>query len=67
VNVTPGGASLLSLMASGQVSLNQSNYGQGGYTPSNGTFAPAQPASVAQPTGQASALTVASPPVYAGN
>ena len=68
----PGTQSLLALIASGQVSLNQSNYGQGAFVPQNGGASPQaqQPAGgpvQSQPTGAGSTITVASPANYVGN
>jgi hypothetical protein len=66
----PGTDSLLAQLARGQLILNQSSYGQGSLTPGNGGAGPqAVPAAniVSLPVGIASALNVASPPVYAGN
>jgi hypothetical protein len=61
-----GGDSLMAMMSRGQVIRNDSTYGQGGYTPSNGTFAPAQPSVVAQPTGPSSGVTYANNGNYSG-
>ena len=70
-----GGAGTDSVMAQlsrGQVLLNQSTYGQGGFVPQNGGASPQaqQPGAVntvSQPNGIASTLTVASPATYVGN
>lgn len=70
-----GGAgtdSLMAQMSRGQVLLNQSTYGQGGFVPQNGGASPQaqQPAATgvqSQPNGIASTLTVAAPANYVGN
>lgn len=70
-----GGAgtdSLMAQMSRGQVLLNQSTYGQGGFVPQNGGSSPQaqQPGAVntvSQPNGIASTLTVAAPANYVGN
>jgi hypothetical protein len=43
VNVQPGATSVLALLATGQLSLNQSNYGQGGFMPANAGSSPQNP------------------------
>jgi hypothetical protein len=45
VNVQPGCTSVLALLATGQLSLNQSNYGQGGFIPANAGQSPQAPQS----------------------
>jgi hypothetical protein len=69
-----GGAgtdSIMAAMSRGQVLLNQSTYGQGGFVPQNGGASPQaqQPGAVlqSQANGIASTLTVASPANYTGN
>jgi hypothetical protein len=67
-----GNDSLMAAMSRGQVLLNQSTYGQGGFVPQNGGSSPQaqQPGAVSpvsQPNGIASTLTVASPANYTGN
>lgn len=67
-----GTDSLLAQLARGQVLLNQSTYGQGGFVPQNGGSSPQaqQPGAVntvSQPNGIASTLTVAAPANYVGN
>lgn len=57
VAVTPGGDSLMAMISRGQLSLNQSNYGQ-----STSTSAPA-----AVTTGQASGITLPGTPNFVGN
>jgi hypothetical protein len=66
--VTPGGDSLLAQIARGQVSLNQSNYGQGTAVPRD-SGPQVQQAAEPQPiqTGPGSALVPASPPNYIGD
>lgn len=54
VVAAPGLSSLLAQLATGEISLNQTNYGQAGV-----------PLSVV--TGAASGVTIASPPVYSGS
>lgn len=66
------GDSILAQVARGQISLNQSNYGQGGFVPQNGGASPQaqQPGAVnvvSAPNGIASTLTVAAPAQYSGN
>ena len=66
VNAAPGTQSLLALMSTGQVSLNQTLYGSAAFAPASapaGQLTP--PPSVA--TGPGSSITVASPAVYVGN
>jgi len=63
-NVTPGGDSLLAQIARGQVSLNQSNYGQGGFMPANAGQSPQAPQSGSQST-QSIAAGAASVPTFA--
>lgn len=72
VNVTPGGVSLLALLATGQLSLNQSNYGQGALIPQNGGASPQapQPGSTAVApvaAGGPAVPTFATPANMAGN
>jgi hypothetical protein len=55
VNQGPGNTSLLAQLGTGQISLNQTSYGQ--------AIASTNPTVV---TGPASAVTVGTPPVYAG-
>jgi hypothetical protein len=67
-----GNDSIMAAMSRGQVLLNQSTYGQGGFMPSNGGSSPQAPqagsaAVNSQANGIASTLTVASPAVYTGN
>lgn len=66
-----GNDSLMAAMSRGQVLLNQSTYGQGGFVPQNGGASPQvqSPAAVvqSQANGIASTLTVASPANYVGN
>lgn len=67
-----GADSLLAQIARGQVSLNQSNYGQGGFVPQNGGSSPQaqQPGATnvqTVVTGPGSTLTVAAPANYVGN
>jgi hypothetical protein len=45
VLVTPGGDSLLAQISRGQLSLNQSSYGQGGFMPANAGQSPQAPQS----------------------
>lgn len=67
VSAPPGTDSALAMMARGQLSLNQSNYGQGGYTPVGGAGQPnSQSVAVAQVTGQASGITLPSSPSFVG-
>lgn len=74
VNVAapPGSDSLLAQMSRGQVMLNQSTYGQGGFIPGNGGQSP-QAAQASQngvqsvSTGAAGGLTFSTPPVFTGN
>lgn len=68
----PGTDSLLAQMARGQIMLNQSTYGQGGFIPQNGGCSPqvASPAANAVQsvsTGAAGGLTYANPCTYTGN
>lgn len=67
-----GNDSLMAAMSRGQVLLNQSTYGQGGFVPQNGGSSPQaqQPgavSTVSQANGIASTLTVANPANYVGN
>jgi hypothetical protein len=67
-----GTDSLMAQMSRGQVLLNQSTYGQGGFVPQNGgaspqVQSPAASNTQSQPNGIASTLTVASPTNYVGN
>lgn len=66
--VVPGGVSLLAQLSSGQVSLNQSSYGQPVQVPAAGGQ-PVIPAASVVPvvTGPGSAITVANPANYTGN
>lgn len=59
-NVTPGGDSVLAQLSRGQLSLNQSNYGQGSFIPQNGGASPQapQPGSVAVSSIAVGAATV---------
>jgi hypothetical protein len=66
----PGTDSLLAMLARGQVILKDSTYGIAQYCPGNGGAGPIPvPAvtQVAQPTGQASGVTISATPVYTGN
>lgn len=68
----PGTDSLLAQMSRGQVIMADSTYGQGGFIPANGGSSPqaGQPAqNISQPVlaRVASAVNVATPPIYAGN
>ena len=61
----PGATSLLAQLGTGQMSLNQTNYGQAGAVPITNA-SPATPINTVV-TGPASGVTIASPPVYAGS
>jgi hypothetical protein len=63
VAVVPGGDSLLAQMSRGQVSLNQSSYGQGATAPLAGNTGPALGVAPCVPvqTGQANGVTYPTP------
>lgn len=68
VGGAPGNDSLMAAMSRGQVLLNQSTYGQGGFVPQNGGSSPQaqQPGAVntvSQANGIASTLTTAPAPI----
>lgn len=67
VATAPGTDSILAQLSRGQVSLNQSSYGQGQFVPAAGgqNVIPA-PSAVPVLTGNGAALTVANPPNYTG-
>jgi hypothetical protein len=68
VQAAPGAQSLLALISSGQVSLNQSNYGQPVSVPVGGNSPQAQNAQAQpQPTGAGSSVTVPAAPIYLGD
>lgn len=71
VNQQPGTQSLLALIASGQVSLNQSNYGQPVTVPPNGAGGQASVVPSAEPqpqaAGIASTITVGTSQQYVGD
>lgn len=68
VNVTPGGDSLLAMMARGQIIRSDSTYGQGSLVQGwPGGQQGSSPNINPIATGPASGVTVASPPTYAGN
>lgn len=67
-NLAAGTDSLMAMMSRGQLSLNQSNYGQpGALAPNPNGPAPQGTSCVPIPTGFANLVTIATPPVYTGN
>jgi hypothetical protein len=68
VNAAPGTTSILALISSGQVSMNQSTYGQGAtITPDSGPQVHNSSNPQSQPTGSGSAMTTYTPPIYTGD
>lgn len=67
VNAAPGSQSLLALLSSGQVTFNQTNYGNAVFAPASSPANQASPNVVPAPTGPGSAITVPAAPIYLGD
>lgn len=67
VNAAPGSQSLLALLSSGQVTFNQTNYGNAVFAPASSPANQAAPTTVPAPTGPGSAITVPAAPIYLGD